>query len=47
MRWLRGLKAGSRLIAGFLIHYNHVRPHGGLDDITPGEAAGITVSGRE
>ena len=35
----------SGLIKALRIHYNHARPHGGLDGATPGEAAGITVNG--
>lgn len=35
----------SSLIKALRIHYNHVRPHEGLDDATPGEAAGITING--
>ena len=43
---MRGFKrANTRLLEGFRLHYNHVRPHEGLGGMTPGEAAGITVNG--
>ena len=43
---MRGFKrANTRLLEGFRIHYNHVRPHEGLGGTAPGEVAGITVNG--
>ena len=43
---MRGFKdAESPLLEGMRVHYNHVRPHGGIGKLTPGEAAGIKVNG--
>ena len=47
---LRGLQEDySPLLEGLRVYYNHVRPHEGIsegtDEVTPGEAAGITVNG--
>ena len=48
LRRLRGLKSGdSPVFDGMRVHYNHVRPHEGLGDLTPGEAAGVLVRGRK
>ena len=45
---LRGIKmAGSPTIAGFITHYNFVRPHMGLGGRTPAEAAGIKITGHD
>ena len=43
----RGLKReDSAIISGLRLYHNFVRPHQGLpDQITPAEAAGITVEG--
>ena len=27
------------------VHHNHVRPHSGIDKLTPGKAAGIKADG--
>ena len=44
----RGIKdAGSRLIVGFFVHYNFVRPHMALGGRTPAQAAGITIHGPD
>ena len=50
LRGLRGLQEDySPLLEGLRVYYNHVRPHEGIsegtDEMTPGEAAGITVNG--
>ena len=43
-----GIKsAGSRLIVGFLVHYNFVRPHTAIGGRTPAQAAGITIHGPD
>ena len=34
-------------MSGFVMHYNFVRPHMGLDGRTPAEAAGIKIVGRD
>lgn len=45
---LRGFKSGSDpLLDGMRGHYNHVRPHKGIEGLTPGEAAGILVRERK
>ena len=45
---LRGFKDGKDpILDGMRVHYNHVRPHQGLEGLTPGEAAGILVRGRK
>ena len=37
----------SAIITGLQLYHNFVRPHLGLpDDMTPGEAAGITIEGN-
>jgi putative transposase len=41
MRGLKYVKTGERIMGGWLVHYNFFRPHEGLDNITPGEAAGV------
>ena len=41
----RGYKKGSPIIEGLRVYYNHIRPHEGIGDLTPGEAAGIIVNG--
>ncbi len=39
---MRGLKSqNTKVLRGFRIHYNFLRPHESLDGITPAEAAGI------
>lgn len=44
----RGLKReDSAIISRLRLYHNFVRPHLGLDDqMTPGEAAGITIEGQ-
>ena len=46
---IRGLKKDdSPILSGLQIYHNHVRPHLGLpSNITPGEAAGITIDGHD
>lgn len=46
-RGVRGLKSDdSPIISGLRLYYNHVRPHLSLPgNMTPGEAAGITIAG--
>ena len=44
----RGIKsANSRLIVGFFVYYNFVRPHTALGGCTPAQAAGITIHGPD
>ena len=42
----RGYKKGSPIIEGVRVYYNHIRPHEGIGDLTPGEAAGLIVNGQ-
>ncbi|MDA8041264.1 MAG: DDE-type integrase/transposase/recombinase [Pirellulales bacterium] len=42
----RGLKIEGGVLPGFMVHYNHVKRHGGLRGGTPGEAAGIHIPAR-
>ncbi len=46
---IRSLKKyDSAILAGLRVYHNHVRPHLGLDgQMTPGEAAGITIEGND
>ena len=39
--------AGSPTIAGFITYYNFIRPHMGLGDRMPAEAAGIKITGHD
>ena len=41
MRGLKSKVTGERIMGGWLVHYNFFRPHEGLKNITPAEAAGI------
>ncbi len=41
MRGLKSKETGARILGGWLIHYNFFRPHEGLKNITPAEAAGV------
>jgi len=41
MRGLKNLESALDFIAGWLVHYNYLRPHTALDDKTPAEVAGI------
>ena len=44
----RGIKsAGSRLIVGFFVRYNFVRPHMAIGGRTPAQATGITIHGPD
>lgn len=44
---MRSLKReDSPVLAGMQIHHNFIRPHMGLNDRTPAEAAGIKVEGQ-
>jgi len=40
----RGLENGEELLKGWFAHYNFVRPHQGLNGMTPAEAAGIDLN---
>jgi putative transposase len=41
---MRGLKnMETPILKGVQIYHNYIRPHGGLDNEIPAEAAGITV----
>lgn len=42
----RGLKKEDGVLPGFMVHYNHVKKHGGLGGTTPGEAAGIHIPAK-
>lgn len=41
MRGLKNLESAIQFTEGWLVHYNYLRPHEGLDDRTPAEVAGI------
>ena len=41
MRGLKNVESAIDFINGWLIHYNYLRPHSGIDDKTPAEAAGV------
>ena len=44
---IRGLKkSDSRMISGYQIYHNYLRPHMGLDGHTPSEKAGIMIEGN-
>ena len=44
----RGIKKkDTALFCGMRIHYNHVRKHLTLRKMTPGEAAGINIEGKD
>ncbi|SHI00860.1 hypothetical protein SAMN02745196_02979, partial [Clostridium collagenovorans DSM 3089] len=34
----------NNLISVFIFHYNFIRPHGSLNNCTPAEVSGLTVS---
>ena len=41
MRGLKNLESAIDFTQGWLVHYNYLRPHEGLNDKTPAEAAGV------
>lgn len=41
MRGLKNMESAMDFVAGWLVHYNYLRPHTALDDKTPTEVAGI------
>lgn len=41
MRGLKDMKSARLMTAGWLLHYNYLRPHEALKGKTPAEAAGI------
>jgi len=41
MRGLKNLESAIGFVAGWLVHYNYLRPHDALGDKTPAEVAGI------
>jgi transposase-like protein len=44
---MRGLKRKrTKILEGYQIYHNYIRPHEGLDGKTPAEACGITVDGK-
>jgi transposase-like protein/predicted RNA-binding Zn-ribbon protein involved in translation (DUF1610 family) len=43
MRGLKSLDTAQALLDGWLVHYNYFRPHESLDDVPPGEAAGVKL----
>lgn len=42
MRGLKSKETGERIMGGWLVHYNFFRPHEGIGNRTPAEAAGMT-----
>lgn len=44
---MRGLKRqDTKILTGYQIYHNYVRPHEGLEDKTPAEASGIKIEGE-
>lgn len=44
---MRGLKRqDTKILTGYQIYHNYVRPHEGLDGKTPAEASGIKIEGE-
>jgi len=41
MRGLKNIDSAIEFLDGWLVHYNYLRPHHALDDMTPAEVAGI------
>jgi len=41
MRGLKSKETGERIMGGWLVHYNFFRPHEGIGNITPAEAAEV------
>jgi hypothetical protein len=46
MRGLKNFESALDFINGWLVHYNYLRPHEGLNDKTPAEVAGIAYPYR-
>jgi putative transposase len=45
---MRGLKRqDTKILTGYQIYHNYMRPHEGLDGKTPGEACGIKIQGND
>jgi len=45
---MRGLKHKTTpIITGYQIYHNYIRPHMGINGLTPSEACGITVEGKD
>jgi len=44
LKFTRGLENGEELLKGWFVHYNFVRPHQSLNNMTPAEAAGIDLN---
>jgi putative transposase len=44
---MRGLKkVNTPILTGYQIYHNYIRPHEGLNNITPAEACGIKIEGK-
>src|SRR5215210_1370234 len=44
---MRGLKRqDTKILTGYQIYHNYLRPHEGLDGKTPAEASGVKVEGE-
>jgi len=43
MRGLKTIQTANKILDGFYVHYNFIRPHESLGDKTPAEAAGINL----
>jgi putative transposase len=44
---MRGLKRpDTKILTGYQIYHNYVRPHEGLEGKTPAEASGIKIEGN-
>jgi transposase-like protein len=44
MRGFKSVEGANAIMSGFMIYYNFVRPHMGLDFATPAETAGINLN---
>jgi len=40
----RGRKTAESMLKGWFVHYNFVRPHQSLNNMTPAEATGINLN---
>jgi transposase-like protein len=47
MRGLKGIKSARLITAGWLLHYNYLRPHESLKGKTPAEVAGVKYPYRD
>jgi putative transposase len=45
---MRGIKQKSTsIITGYKIYHNYIRPHTGINGLTPSEACGVTIGGKD